>query len=73
MSRGMGLPGFAWVPLNCLRAGVGRFHVSMHKWGLVPTSICECHALDQTAANVILECPLHRGLRGYHGLLVLDD
>ena len=26
------------------------------------TSICECGALDQTAAHVILDCPLHRAL-----------
>ena len=28
-------------------------------WGLASTSICECGVLDQTAAHVILERPLH--------------
>ena len=30
---GMDLSLAAWVKLNRLRAGVGRFHSSMHKWG----------------------------------------
>ena len=56
----MGLPRPAWVRLNRLRTSVGRFQSPMHKWGLAPISICKCGALDQIAANVILECPLHR-------------
>ena len=38
---GMGLPRAAWVKLNRLRTGVGRFHWSMHKWGLAPSPNCE--------------------------------
>ena len=29
---GMGLPRAAWVKLNRLSTGVGRFHLCMHKW-----------------------------------------
>ena len=37
---GMGLPQAAWVKLNCLQTGVGRFHLSMHKWSLTPSPNC---------------------------------
>ena len=31
----------------------------MHKWGLAPTVISECTALNQTASHLVLKCPLH--------------
>ena len=37
---GMGLPRAAWVELNRLRTGVGRFHSSIHKWGLALSPNC---------------------------------
>ena len=57
---GMGLPRAAWVKLNCLRTGVGRFHSSMHKWGLAPSPNCECGASKQTADHVLTACPIQR-------------
>ena len=56
---GMGLPRAAWVKLNRLRTGVGRFHSSMHKWGLAPSRNCECGASEQTADHVLTACPIH--------------
>ena len=56
---GMGLPRAAWVKLNCLWTGVGRFHSSMHKWGLAPSPNCECGASEQTADHVLTVCPIH--------------
>ena len=70
---GMGLPRAAWVKLNRLRTGVGRFHSSMHKCGLAPTSNCECGASEQTADHVLTACPIHRAPHGARGLTVLDD
>ena len=55
---GMGLPQAAWVKLNLLWTGVGRFHSSMHKWGLAPSN-CEYGASEQTANHVLTACPIH--------------
>ena len=70
---GMGLTRVAWVKLNRLRTGVGRFHSSMHKWGLAPSPNCECGASEQTADHVLTACPIHRAPHGARGLTVLDD
>ena len=70
---GMGLPRAAWVKLNHLRTGVGRFHSSMHKWGLVPSLNCKCGASEQTADHILTVCPIHRAPHGARGLTVLDD
>ena len=50
---GMDLHRAAWVKLNRLRAGVGQFHLSMHKWGLAPSLNCECGASEQTADHAL--------------------
>ena len=70
---GMGLPRVAWVKLNRLRTGIGRFHSFMHKWGLASSSNCECGASKQTADQVLTACPIHRAPHGAQGLTVLDD
>ena len=70
---GMGLPRAAWVKLNRLRTGVGRFHSSMYKWGLAPLRNCECGASEETADHVLTACPIHRAPHGARGLTILDD
>ena len=70
---GMGLPRAASIKHNRLRTGVGRFHLSMHKWGLAPSPNCECGASEQTADNVLTACPIHRAPHGARVLTVLDD
>jgi len=59
---GMTLPRAAWVRLNRLRTGVGRFRSCLSKH--------ECGAEEQTVDHVVLQCSIHRPL---HGLTVLDD
>ena len=71
---GMGLLRAAWVKLNRLRTGVGRFPSSMHKWGLAPSPNCECGASEQTADHVLITCPIHRAPHGARDdEMVLDD
>ena len=70
---GMSLPQAAWVKLNRLRSGVGRFHSSMHQWGLAPSPNCKCGASEQTADHVLTACPIHRAPHGARRLTVLDD
>ena len=70
---GMGLPRAAWVKLNRLRTGVGRLHLSMHKWGLAFLPDCECNVSEQTADHVLKTCSIHRAPHGARGLMVLDD
>ena len=70
---GMGLPRAAWVKLNRLRTGVGRFHSSMHKWCLALSPNCECGASKQTVDHVLTACPIHWAPHGARGLTVLDD
>ena len=69
---GMTLPRRAWVRLNSLRTGVGRFRSCLYKWGMASSAACECGA-EQTVDNVVLHCPIHRPPHGLHGLRVLDD
>ena len=70
---GLSLTRTAWVKLNRLRTGVGRFYSSMRKWGLVSSANCECGASEQTTGHIILTCPIRRAPRGIMGLTVLDD
>ena len=65
---GMGLPRAAWVKLNRLRTGIGRFHSSMLKWGIAPSPNCECGASEQITDHVLTACPIHRAPHGARGL-----
>ena len=67
---GIGLTRAAWVKLKCMRTGVGRFHSSMHKWGLALSPNSECGAAEQTADHVLIACPIHRTPHGTRGLMV---
>ena len=61
---GIGLSRAAWVKLNRLQIGVGRFHSSMHEYSLAPSPNCECGASEQTADYVLTVWPTHRAPHG---------
>jgi len=70
---GMTLPRRAWVRLNHLRTGVGRFRSCLYKWGIASSAACACGAKEQTVDHVVFQCSIHRPPHGLHGLTVLDD
>jgi len=41
----------AWVRLNRLRTGVGRFHSCLYKWSM-SSAACECGAEEETVDHV---------------------
>ena len=55
------------------KTDVGRFHSSMHKWGLALSPNCECDASGQTADHVLTGFPIHWAPHEVRGLTVLDD
>jgi len=68
----MTLPRRAWVRLNRLHTGVGRFRSCLYKWGMASSAACECSA-EQTVNHVVLHCPIHQTPNGLHSVTVLDD
>jgi len=70
---GVTLPGRAWLQLNRLRTGVGRFRSCLCKCGMVTSAACECGAEEQTVDHAVLHCPIHQPPHQLHGLTVLDD
>jgi len=70
---GMTLPSRAWVWLNRLRTGVGRFRSCLYKWDMASSVACECGAEEQIVDHVVLQYPIHRLPHALHGLTVLDD
>jgi len=45
---GMALPKTAWIRLNHLPSGAGRFRTCEHKWGVATSTAYECGAEEQT-------------------------
>ena len=69
----MSLTRTAWVKLNRLCIGVGRFGSFMHKWGIASLAKCRNGASEHTADHIISTFPNHQAPRGIMGLTVLDD
>ena len=49
------LPRKAWVQLNRLRTGIGKFGDSMVKWGFGNDNLCQCGE-PQTAYHIVNDC-----------------
>ena len=62
----------AWVRLNRLRTGIGRFGSLMYRWGLTTTAVCDCGAEQQTPDHLLYQCPIY-SLARKDDQLVLDD
>ena len=69
-SKGVSLLRASWDKINQLRSGSNRFCSSMHKWGLVSFSNCDCGGTEQTVDHIISQCLTHQGISG---LMVFDD
>ena len=61
----------AWVRLNCLHTGIGRFGSLIYRWGLTTTAVCDCGAEQQTLEHLLYQCPIYN-LARKDGQLVLD-
>ena len=62
----------AWIRLNRLRTGIGRFGSLMHSWGLTTTAVCDCGAERQIPEHLLYQCPIY-SLARKDWLLILDD
>ena len=69
---GKDLPRKAWVKLNRLRTGVGRFGSTLHRWGMRDTASFECGADAQTPDHLIMDCSQYRSPNGIDVLIQLD-
>ena len=63
----------AWVKINYVRTGVGRFRSNMHNWSLASSATCKCGADDKTADHVFLHCNIHRAPARIRDLMSLDE
>ena len=65
---GMQLLRTAWVRLNCLQTGAGRFCSNTEKWGVASSATCEYRLEEQTTNHVASRCPLYCAPIGARGL-----
>ena len=72
-SVGLCLPQKACVKINRQQNAVGRFHSSMHKWGLASSPNRECGAPEQTTDHVLVARSIHWAPHGAQGLTILND
>ena len=56
LPKGTGLQRKDWVTLNRARSKVGRTGKNLHRWGLKPTSECQCGHPSQTMEHIMESC-----------------
>lgn len=66
-------PGFhlqrkEWVTLNRIRTRHGKTGQMLCKWGLRPTSECDCESTIQTIEHIVEECPRRLFSKGMNNL-----
>ena len=68
----MSWPLTAGIQLTHLQTNVRRFHLSTHKWDLVPSPNCEYGTFEQTVDHILITCLIHRAPHRARGLTVWD-
>ena len=58
LPRGHELSRSAWVRLNRLRTGIGRFGPLMYRWKLTTPAVWDCGAGQQTPEDLLYQYPI---------------
>ena len=60
----------AWIRLNCIRNGIGRYGYLMSKWGLTTAAAFDCSAEQQTLDLILYRCPIYNLTRKKWAIII---